>query len=87
MFQLKNAWAGYYDYNTVDQNLIIGPHPVHRNFYFANGMSGHGVQQALAIGRAVFELIFYGEYKTIDLSRFGFNRFLLNKPVLEHAIV
>ena len=84
---MKNAWAGYYDYNTVDQNLIVGPHPLHRNFYFANGMSGHGVQQALAIGRAVFELIVFSEFRTIDLSRFTFNRFLSGQPLPEQAIV
>lgn len=84
---MKNAWAGYYDYNTIDQNLIIGPHPLYGNFLFANGMSGHGVQQALAIGRALFELIFHGEYKTINLSRFEFNRFSSGNPIREHAIV
>lgn len=85
--RLKAAWAGYYDYNVYDQNLIFGPHPYHPKFYFANGLSGHGVQHALAIGRAMFELIFYGEYKTIDMSKFSFQRFINDTPVIEHAIV
>lgn len=85
--KLKSAWAGYYDYNTFDQNLVIGPHPYHNNFVFANGMSGHGVQQALAIGRAIFELVAYSEYRTIDLSRFGFQRFISDVPYQEQAIV
>ncbi|XP_060593227.1 FAD-dependent oxidoreductase domain-containing protein 1-like [Ruditapes philippinarum] len=85
--KLKAAWAGYYDYNTVDQNLIIGPHPYHTNLIFANGMSGHGVQQALAIGRGIYELIYYDEYKTIDLTRFQFERFINETPIREYAIV
>ena len=85
--QLRSAWAGYYDYNYVDQNLVIGPHPFHTNFYFASGMSGHGVQQAVAIGNAVSEHILYGHYHTIDLTRFGFDRFVAQKPLKEDFIV
>ncbi|KAJ8300954.1 hypothetical protein KUTeg_022473 [Tegillarca granosa] len=85
--KLKSAWAGYYDFNYVDQNLIIGKHPYHTNFFFANGMSGHGVQQSIAIGRAVMELIVDSGYKTIDLSRFGFERFIIDQPLFERAIV
>lgn len=82
--KVKSAWAGYYDYNTFDQNLVIGPHPVHTNFYFANGMSGHGVQQALCIGHALMELILYNEFNAVDLDLFRFGR---SEPLLELGIV
>ncbi|OWF46121.1 FAD-dependent oxidoreductase domain-containing protein 1-like [Mizuhopecten yessoensis] len=82
--KLKSAWAGYYDYNTFDQNLMIGPHPHHKNFFFANGMSGHGVQQALCIGHALMELILYEKYDSINLDLFRFER---TEPLLELGIV
>jgi FAD-dependent oxidoreductase domain-containing protein 1 len=85
--KLVNAWAGYYDYNTFDQNLIVGPHPLHKNFYFANGSSGHGLQHAPAIGLAVAEHIYFGTYKTLDLTRFGFERVINNRPLKEIDVV
>lgn len=85
--KLVNAWAGYYDYNTLDQNLIIGKHPVHSNFLFANGSSGHGLQHAAAIGHALTELICYGNYKTLDLKRFGFERVMRDQPLKEIDVV
>jgi FAD-dependent oxidoreductase domain-containing protein 1 len=85
--KLLNAWAGHYDYNTLDQNAIIGAHPELRNFYFCNGFSGHGVQQSPAAGRAIAELILHGRFKTLDLARFGYERIATKSPLKELAVV
>uniref|UniRef100_A0AAX7TYK9 FAD-dependent oxidoreductase domain-containing protein 1 n=1 Tax=Astatotilapia calliptera TaxID=8154 RepID=A0AAX7TYK9_ASTCA len=85
--EVTSAWAGFYDYNTFDQNAIIGTHPLINNMYFATGFSGHGLQHSPAVGRAVAELILDGNYKTLDLSGFSFNRILTQEPKLERNIV
>jgi glycine/D-amino acid oxidase-like deaminating enzyme len=80
-------WAGHYDYNVLDQNAIIGPHTEIRNFLFMNGFSGHGLQQSPAMGRATAEWITYGEYRTLDMTPFSFQRIIENRPFLEKAII
>ncbi|CAD1472893.1 unnamed protein product, partial [Heterotrigona itama] len=81
--KLKSSWAGYYEYNTFDQNGIIGVHPYYQNLIFATGFSGHGIQQSPAVGRAISELIMDGEFKTLDLSNLNFKRIIYSKPVRE----
>ena len=85
--KVVNQWAGHYDFNTLDHNLIVGRHPQVKNFVFANGFSGHGLQQGPAAGRAVSELIIYGGFRTLDLSEVGYERIVENRPFLEKAVI
>jgi len=80
-------WAGHYAYNTVDQNAIIGPHTKLKNFFFMNGFSGHGLQQAPAMGRGIAELLTYGGYRTLDLSEHGYDRIQHNRRAVEDAVI
>ena len=85
--KLISQWAGHYAMNTVDQNAIVGPHNIIQNFFFLNGFSGHGTQQAPAMGRATAELLTYGAFKTIDMSAFKYERLLSGDKVIENAII
>ncbi|XP_030853738.1 FAD-dependent oxidoreductase domain-containing protein 1 [Strongylocentrotus purpuratus] len=84
--KLKSAWAGFYDYNTIDQNAIIGHHPAYPNLLLATGFSGHGIQQSPAVGQAISDLIFEGKFVEIDLARMGFERFISKRLVKEANI-
>lgn len=85
--KLINSWAGHYAYNTFDQNAILGPHTEVENFLFVNGFSGHGFQQSPAMGRGTAELITHGEYRSLDLSPFNYQRIAENKPFVEKAVI
>jgi glycine/D-amino acid oxidase-like deaminating enzyme len=85
--KVVNAWAGYYEYNTFDQNGIVGRHPEIDSIVFATGFSGHGIQQSPAVGRAVAELIVHGDYRTLNLSPFGYERISAGRPIRELNVV
>ena len=84
--KLIRAWAGHYDFNTFDHNAILGRHPEIGNLVFCSGFSGHGLQQSPAAGRATAEQVVYGEFRAIDLRRFGFERVLAGTPLHEANI-
>jgi len=85
--KVVQSWAGYYEYNTFDQNGIVGRHPDHESLLFATGFSGHGIQQSPAVGRAVAELIVQGSYRTLDLAPFSYERISRGRPIRELNVV
>ena len=85
--RLHSSWAGYYEMNAFDHNAILGLHPACDNLYFANGFSGHGLQQCPAIGRGLAELILTGRWQTLDLEPLAFQRLLDHRPLLERNVI
>jgi FAD-dependent oxidoreductase domain-containing protein 1 len=85
--KVVSSWAGYYEYNTFDQNGVVGRHPQMESLIFATGFSGHGIQQSPAVGRAVAELIVHGNYRTLDLLSFGYERISTGRPIRELNVV
>jgi glycine/D-amino acid oxidase-like deaminating enzyme len=85
--RVLRTWVGQYDYNTLDQNAVLGPHPEVPGLLFASGFSGHGFQQAPAVGRGLAEWIVHGGYRSLDLSDLGLDRVLRGEPLRERAII
>ena len=85
--KVVRSWAGHYDYNTFDQNAVVGVWPGRRSLYVLNGFSGHGLQQAPALGRGIAELVVDGCYRTIDLSALGAERLADRSTAFERAII
>jgi FAD-dependent oxidoreductase domain-containing protein 1 len=81
------AWAGPYDMNLLDANAIVGPAAGLPNLLLANGFSGHGLQQAPAVGRALGELVAHGRYVTLDLGDLGHERIVAGRPLLESNVI
>ena len=84
--KLVRGWAGLYAVNTLDGNAILGEWPELQGLFLANGFSGHGLQQAPAVGRYLTELILNLPL-SLDLSIFGPARVLDNKPLSEDGLV
>ena len=85
--KVTSSWAGHYAYNTLDHNAVLGPHPEVSNFIFANGFSGHGLQQSPAVGRGISEWITHGAWQSLDLSCFSYERIAANEPLIERAVI
>ena len=80
--KVVSGWAGLYDVNRFDGNVLLGEWPDLRGFLLVNGFSGHGFQQCHAVGRYLAEII-RGVDVSLDLSIFSPKRILENRPVFE----
>ena len=85
--KVQSEWGGHYAMNTFDHNAIMGPHTELSNFVFLNGFSGHGLQQSPAMGRGTAEWLTYGEYRTLDLTPFNYDRIPSGRPIIEKAVI
>jgi FAD-dependent oxidoreductase domain-containing protein 1 len=85
--KVLKSWAGYYELNTWDHNGIVGPHPSLDNVIFANGFSGHGLQQSPAVGRGVAEWIIDGGYRSLDLTPLATARLVEGRRLVELNVI
>lgn len=85
--RLQRAWAGYYEMNSFDHNGLVGPMAACPNLFLACGFSGHGLQHAPGVGRALAELIATGRYKSLDLSPLSPDRIAANQPYRELNVI
>ena len=77
------CWYGYYEV-TPDHNPILGRMPGVENWFNAAGFSGHGVQQAPAIGRLMAEEILQGKATSINIDPLRIDRFSNGLNHLQH---
>ena len=70
---VQSSWWGWYDVSP-DWNALVGEARDVSRFLYATGFSGHGFQQAPAVGEHLAELV-VGREPTLDLSAFSAERF------------
>jgi sarcosine oxidase subunit beta len=71
--EILRGWGGLYTI-TPDDNPIIGEAPGVTGLFSAIGFSGHGFQQAPAVGLILSQLILDGQ-TNFDLNPFSYDRF------------
>jgi len=73
--------------NRFDHNGFAGALPGWRNAFVACGFSGHGMQHAPAIGRAMAERIARGRFDSIDLAPLAAERLLRGERLVETNVI
>jgi sarcosine oxidase subunit beta len=82
---IQSSWCGFYEVSP-DHNAIVGEAVDPARFLYATGFSGHGFQQAPAVGEHLAELI-AGREPTLDLSPFAVERFAEGKSRHETFVI
>ena len=82
---IASTWWGLYDVSP-DMNALVGESPDVSRFLYATGFSGHGFQQAPAVGEHVAQLV-AGLTPTLDLSAFDATRFARGAARRETVVI
>ena len=82
---IQTAWAGLYEV-TPDHQPILGPVDELDGFWCACGFSGHGFQQAPAVGHLLAQW-FSGEEPEVNLDIFAYRRFATGNVDPERNVV
>ncbi len=85
--RLRSAWAGYYEMNTFDANGLAGALPGWANAFTACGFSGHGMQQAPAVGCALAAAITGAAGDVPDLTPLSPARLERGEPLRERNVI
>ena len=85
--RVRSAWAGYYEMNAFDHNGLAGPLPGWRNAHAACGFSGHGMQQAPAVGCALAAAIAGGTSDAPAIEALAPRRILEGRPLFERNVI
>jgi len=83
--RVRSAWAGYYEMNAFDHNGLAGRLPGWANAFTACGFSGHGMQQASAVGYSMARLIAGLDAPLIEALTP--QRLLDGRPLLEANVI
>jgi len=80
------CWWGFYEV-TPDHNPILGLLPTVENWINVAGFSGHGVQQAPAVGRLIAEEVVLGRAQSINIDLLRITRFSTGQQSHERNII
>jgi glycine/D-amino acid oxidase-like deaminating enzyme len=82
---VQSSWSGLYEMSP-DHNALVGEAADVSRFLYATGFSGHGFQQAPAVGEHLAELV-TRRPPTLDLSPFAVERFTGGASRAERFVV
>lgn len=85
--RVRSAWAGYYEMNGFDHNGIAGLLAPWRNAWTACGFSGHGMQQAPAVGAALAARIAGSTSDAPSIDDLDPARIAAGRPLLERNVI
>jgi len=85
--RVTSAWAGYYEMNLFDHNGLVGALPQSPNLHLACGFSGHGMQQAPAVGRALAAHIAGGRWPSPEIEALSAARLWQGRPLRERNVI